>query len=251
MVFISFLFFGVVAGVVAIERNDGKTKDRKEKSGVDVKEVVDVPNVPIVVVTQMVEIVRTNIITQEVEKVKKTVKTEPLKSMPQIKSTPESREVSGWVDARQGTKIGDDIYLSIFSIEIQRIELVSMFEEREISRNKLLAINIDIKNMSSTKKYDYTTWRGRKFLLENDYGVLVDTFGNGYKRMKFGTSKIAEGIDDTQSVSLYPGTTLHDILVFEVPIANVEALFLKLPLKNIGTFGVVVFKIPINLISGR
>ena len=71
---------------------------------------------------------------------------------------------------------------------------------------------------------------------------LTDNFKNTYKRVNFGL--LAEVKGQIKSESIYPGKTVNDLLVFEVPLKNVQYLRLELPAENIGGSGKLRFQIP-------
>jgi hypothetical protein len=81
-------------------------------------------------------------------------------------------------------------------------------------------VKIRLINQSDTKKQSYTTWRGKMFSLERDFATATDNFDNVLKRIDFGFGTDIVGAVD-ESESIYPGKSLEDILVFEVPVAAV------------------------------
>ena len=116
-----------------------------------------------------------------------------------------------------------------------------------VSEDALLAITITVTNSSESKKLDYATVADTS-LLQDGVALLSDNFGNNYKRITFGTS---EPVGRQVRESLYPGASIEDVLVFEVPISRAEHLFLKLPGTRFGSEGHFVFALDAADITGR
>jgi len=116
------------------------------------------------------------------------------------------------------------------------------------SKDELLAVKIEIKNLTTTKKLEYRSWAGADFSIGRDYATLEDTFDNVYKRITFGMDK---PVGRLSAVSVYPGKSVTDILVFEKPLNTVKALRLELPAKNVGGTGMFRFEIPAETIKRK
>lgn len=106
-----------------------------------------------------------------------------------------------------------------------------------------LTIYLNVKNLSGTRKVDFTTWRGSGTSTFRDYATLTDNFQNQYKRYEDPT------ILTVYPYSLYPSQTIQDVLEFEPPLTNIEWLHLELPGNNFGGAGVVRFEIPASKIE--
>ena len=110
------------------------------------------------------------------------------------------------------------------------------------SASELLSFSFEVTNLSDTRKMNYQPWSGKLFQVDRNFATLKDNFGNNYKRIDFGIgSHPTDAIEHNES--LYPGKSLNDLLVFEVPIDNAEWLDLELPAKNFGSEGVFRFRI--------
>jgi hypothetical protein len=156
-----------------------------------------------------------------------------------------TREKLDWIHASDGAQLGSTV-VWVSKVEVRRVELEQLGDVGQ-SENRLLAITLIVLNDSPTKKVEYKTWRGNSWI-ERDFGILTDNFDNSYKRVTFGfTTEIAGGVRTSESI--YPGSQVEDLLVFEVPIEAAEMLFLDLPASNIGESGKIVFGIPASMIE--
>jgi hypothetical protein len=154
-----------------------------------------------------------------------------------------------WASAADPVRQGD-IELRVTQVLEGKVPLRTGFDDRETaSQDDLLAINIEMKNLSRSSKIEYSSWQGRDMAFSRDYATLQDNFGNGYKRISFGFGMDIVG--QTQSDSIYPGKSLADVLVFELPVDTAEYLNLELPAKNFGGEGMLRLRIPANMIQRR
>jgi hypothetical protein len=100
-----------------------------------------------------------------------------------------------------------------------------------------------IQNVSQTRKIDYPGWsRSSSAQLR-----LTDNFGNVYKRYDPGLLDTIIG-QVREPTSIHPGDRLEDLLVFEKPLPNVQALRLELPASAVGGSGSFRFLIPKSMI---
>lgn len=154
-----------------------------------------------------------------------------------------------WASAKSVVRQGD-VELSITRVQVGKVLLRGSFDSSETtSQNELLAIHVNITNSSRSKKVEYRSWLGRDLAFTRDYATLQDNFGNTYKRISFGFG--TEIIGHTQSGSVYPGKSLSDVLVFELPVDTVQYLNLELPAKNFGGDGMLRLQIPAQMIQRR
>ena len=109
-------------------------------------------------------------------------------------------------------------------------------------------IKLNLSNLSTTKKIDFTTWRGETLATGRDYARLTDDNGNEYKRINFGLNTISGRQND---YSIYPNQSCEDLLVFEKPVSNLKWLHLELPASNFGGSGMIRFEIPASRIISR
>lgn len=101
-----------------------------------------------------------------------------------------------------------------------------------VSDKDLLQIKISIENKSDSSKLQYKGWGGDS-LTTGHKAVLKDDLGNIYKPVTFGLLHRPAG--QKANESLYPGTILDDVLVFEVPVAKANMMHLMLPRRNYTT----------------
>ena len=129
-----------------------------------------------------------------------------------------------------------------------KVPLRSGFDDgASSSKDDLLAIYLEMINRSQNKKIEYRSWLGGDVAFSRDYAALHDNFGNTYKRISLGFSTKIVG--HTGSESIYPGKSLGDVLVFELPIDTAEYLRLELPAKNFGGEGMLRLQIPADMIQ--
>ena len=117
-----------------------------------------------------------------------------------------------------------------------------------------VAIELEIKNISDSKKIDFTTWqREDKGSRAAGYASLRDNVGNEYDQVDLMTMpRITDkGIVHTKTLSesIYPGKMIIDTLVFQPPVENVQYLDLELPAISFGEDGKFRVRIPVGMIE--
>jgi hypothetical protein len=120
--------------------------------------------------------------------------------------------------------------ISVVSAKIGKVPLLHMGEDSS-SKDDLLIVTVSIKNLSDLKKLEYETWGAQMF--SRSPATLEDDVGNSYKRINFGFGSNVVGHVE-RSESIYPGKSVTDVLVFELPVAGVKDLRISLPTKNVG-----------------
>jgi hypothetical protein len=156
---------------------------------------------------------------------------------------------SAWTKAGEIVASGD-MRIAVLSARIGEVDLVDTIRAHSSpwkSSETYLRILVNVTNGSPNKKADFATWMGRDYSLSRDYAVIRDKHGNTYKRISFGVSTRAENAIERES--LYPGTSLQDVLVFERPVDGFEYLRLELPADNFGGTGMIRFEIPADMIE--
>lgn len=154
-----------------------------------------------------------------------------------------------WASAEYPVQQGD-IQLQFVSAEVGNIEIKRTHSSRgrvSHSENELLAIHVEITNLSETKKIDYRTWAGGDISFGGDFATLQDEYGNTYKRIRFGLGSMPVG--RVRNASIRPGEPVTDILVFERPIDAAKMLRLELSAKNFGGEGMMRIEIPIDRVE--
>ena len=132
------------------------------------------------------------------------------------------------------------------------------------SKMNLLSIRIELTNLSNTRKLNYkpfTIRRGYKVYgrdygaymradkLLTDYATLKDNYGNSYRRFIY----FVDGRPRTAAMAkpgpVYPGKSIADTIVFEVPVENVKHLDLKIPAAGFGGVEPIYVRIPARKIK--
>ena len=164
---------------------------------------------------------------------------------PAARPAPAKLQDENWASASSPVKQGD-VQIRIVSARVDKVQIKDSFGDgTSPSKDALLAVTVEVTNLSQTKKLDYRTWAGADFALGRDFAALADNFGNSYKRITFGMDKPVGRIDRD---SIYPGKALTDVLVFEEPIESAEDLRLELPGENFNGTGMIRFQIPASMI---
>jgi len=105
--------------------------------------------------------------------------------------------------------------------------------------------HLHIQNTSRTRKYDYSTWGGSPtgiLDLGNGVATLKDDCGNSYATITF--RRNVQLVGRTSRATLYPGSSIEDLLVFEAPVAAAKSFLLRLPGEALEQKGDVRFSIP-------
>ena len=151
-----------------------------------------------------------------------------------------------WTNAANAVQQGD-IQVRVTDVSVGKVELERMFGDMAQSQDELLIITVQVNNLSSAKKLDFRTWRGGDFSVGRDVASLCDDNSNSYKRITFGASSVPVGGVSRESV--YPGKSVTDVLVFEVPVDVAQWLHIELPAGNFGGEGMIRLEIPASMIK--
>jgi hypothetical protein len=154
--------------------------------------------------------------------------------------------VIAWAPADSPIRQGD-VQVQVKSVRVGKVPLKEQFGNGgRTSKDVLLRIEIEVTNLSDTKKLDYHTWGGTSMSF-GKRTALADNFGNTYRLVNFGFSTEVAGA--TVADSVYPGKSVRDVVVFEEPIAKAERLDLELPASNFDGTGMLRFRIPVSMIQ--
>ena len=135
----------------------------------------------------------------------------------------------------------DGTKVNIVRSKISMVPLVEEFTGQESGSDTMhLIIELKIQNITETRKIDYLSWRRDLGSLQSN-ASLTDNFGNRYRYVEFVT-KYPKGA--VKSVSIYPGNSITDVLVFELPISKATSLKLKLPGENVGATSNIELTLP-------
>jgi len=150
-----------------------------------------------------------------------------------------------WASAETPIKQGD-VQVQVKAVKVGLIPLVDRREVTGKSKDSLLSIELEITNLSETKKLEYRTWGGRAVSF-GTHTRLTDNFDNGYKVVNFGFGSNVAG--SVESESVYPGKAIKDVIAFEEPVGKVEYLNLELPAEQFGGTGMLRIRIPASMIQ--
>ena len=146
---------------------------------------------------------------------------------------------------RKGTRGASDVSMKCGDIEVAvvdhgvgQIALTTLGNEGTTDHRYSL-VKLQINNSSVTKKYDYKTFRGGHVSCSTDSASATDKFGNTLKRIEFGCmSKVNGAIEGLNSI--YPNSSLKDILVFDRPVGGATSVLIEFPPANIGGTGELI-----------
>lgn len=158
-----------------------------------------------------------------------------------------------------GTTAEDDsVWVEIVSVKIDELEFQTKdrrFKESKSGKLKQesLQINVDIRNKTTSKKLFYSGW------CEDGFGTkrakLTDDHGNVYapRLHSSSTRLVTSKVVGHHVGPLYPGDSLNDVLVFEIPVDNAKELTLELPKSayNDKETGYLKLKFPMSSILKR
>jgi predicted RNA-binding Zn-ribbon protein involved in translation (DUF1610 family) len=149
-----------------------------------------------------------------------------------------------WADASKGPVQQDKVRVRVVSVTV---DFVTGKDFRDFkSEEKLLKIGLQVENLHPNRKVDYRGWGASSVFLSEGAPHLTDNFDNLYKRVTFGFVSHIDG--QVHSESIYPGKSVNDLLVFEVPVDTAKHLRLELPAKNFGGTGMLRLQIPKGMI---
>jgi len=151
-----------------------------------------------------------------------------------------------WAIARLPVRVGD-VELTFPSVRVGRVPIVDAIAGESFSREDLLAIEVEVRNFSGTRKVEYRTWSKADAYYEAT-AELIDGFGNSYPA-RAPSSYTARIAGATASGSVYPGGTLRDVLVFDPPVDAAEYLHLRLEGARVGVDGEFRVMIPTAMIE--
>jgi Domain of unknown function (DUF4352) len=136
----------------------------------------------------------------------------------------------------ENTRLADPVTVGDLTITLGRavIKKVPLTDNTDGSTGKskdaYLVIPLTIKNTSDGKKVDYQSWMGDR--IGDKHAKLTDDLGNNYRVIDFGIFNKPDG--HTEGDAIYPGKSLSDVLVFEVPTDKAKSFDLELPGDNLG-----------------
>src|SRR5262249_35204442 len=176
-----------------------------------------------------------------------------------------------WLDVRNGSVRLGDVGVKVISAVLGNVKIKNvLLGEETVSDRKYLCIRLEVQNLSKSHKLDFRGWSGAdagalnlgdllgaakngKKVAENLAGaavyaaILTDDAHNKYNRLKLDLgSEVAGQVQGEKSI--YPGTSLEELLIFEPPVAGAQFLRLQLPGSAYGGTDSLRLQIPTNLI---
>ncbi len=159
---------------------------------------------------------------------------------------PEKKPEAEWASAETPIRQGD-VQVQVKSARVGKVPLKERIGDGTgQSKDVLLMVELEVTNLSDTKKLDYRTWGGRAISFGNRT-ALTDNFDNRYKVVNFGFGDAVVG--SVESESVYPGKSVGDVLVFEEPIGKVQYLNLELSATQFGGEGMLRIRIPASMVQ--
>lgn len=163
-----------------------------------------------------------------------------------VDSPPAASEEAEWASAATPVRQGD-VQVQVKTARVAKVPLKDTFGDEGQSQEPLLMIELELTNLSDTKKLDYVSWGEQRISFGVRGTSLTDNFENRYKAINFGFGTHVVGAVGSESI--YPGKAVSDILVFENPIAKVEHLNLELPASQFEGDGMLRIRIPASMIQ--
>lgn len=134
---------------------------------------------------------------------------------------------AGCADVAAGTVASDgQVQVHYVTGRVGRVTFISGNNSKQVSDKDLLQIQIWVENLSDSAKLEYKGWGGEG-LSSGQKARLKDDLGNEYKAV--GSGILQKPVGQKSNESLYPGSSIQDVLVFEAPVAKAQVMHLILP----------------------
>lgn len=140
----------------------------------------------------------------------------------------------------------DGVVVRVLGGKIGVVKINKTFGGQSESSEDYLALKVTIRNTTTTKKIDYSSWTADRYSFGDRSAKLSDEHGNRYKRITLSLGDTVEG--QTSSASIRPGDNITDLLLFEEPIDAAKKLRLELPASAFGGEGYLRIEIPREMI---
>jgi DNA-directed RNA polymerase subunit RPC12/RpoP len=162
---------------------------------------------------------------------------------PKEAKAPLPKDEPEWADASKGSVELGQVRVRVQSVVVDFVK----FKQGGPSKDKQLLITLQVDNVDANRKVAFLGWGSSKFFGEKGGPQLRDNFGNKYNRNEVGWTNQIDG--QVGRVSVYPGKSITDLVVFEVPVEAVEHLRLELPASNFEGTGKLRLQIPKTMIQ--
>jgi hypothetical protein len=148
-----------------------------------------------------------------------------------------------WADASKQAAQQGEVRVRVSGVRIDLVALKGLTGNRT-SKDKLLQIDLTIDNLSATKLVHLRGWGGAEF---EGFPSLQDNFKNSYRKVSFGIFDRPVGQVERND-DIYPGKSITDVLIFDVPVQGIQYLRLSLPAENFDEEAELRFQIPATMI---
>jgi hypothetical protein len=162
-----------------------------------------------------------------------------------------AREVSEseWTDASSGVLQLGDTWIRVTSASVEHIGLQTQGQQRTLSPGKFLVLRLQLANNGATRRIDYQTWAHTRQGPSKHLVRLADQNGKTVPQASFLGG--VEPVGQVQTGFMYPGKSLDDFLIFEVPSGKIEHLHLELGASAFGGQGKLQFQVPRSMIKTK
>ena len=151
-----------------------------------------------------------------------------------------------WVDVSKLFWQRGDVRVSLENIVTSPVELKGPNGEKQYSRDRVLQVRLRIANVGVVRKIDFRSWSERptaeipapRLIDSYDRSVPAKTFEAGWQPRERITG-----------AGIFPGKSIEDLLVFELPEKNPEFVRLELPAAAFGETENVKLHIPMSLLN--
>lgn len=131
---------------------------------------------------------------------------------------------------------GDSVRVTI-SPEFRQLPVEEDLTNRKQLSERMFCIAVAVTNKSQEKKIDFEGWAN-----SIGFAILRDNLGNKYKMVDFGLGVSYPG--KIESASIYPGKSVEEVLLFEMPIDKATSFELTLSGERVGESRDLVIEFP-------
>ena len=151
-----------------------------------------------------------------------------------------------WVDIGSSSWQLDDVRLSVPAVRLEPLELTGPKNRKKVTKENVLQIWVRIKNVGVTRKIDYRGW---SVAAGEAAPRLTDPAGKVLPAKRFDPGWEPPG--RPQTITLFPGRSVLQLLVFEAPSSATDQFRLELPGAAFGSSETVRLLVPRSTINSR
>jgi multidrug efflux pump subunit AcrA (membrane-fusion protein) len=144
------------------------------------------------------------------------------------------------VEARH-TFSKDGLVVHVDDCSVRTVKVAPLDGTPRDTADEQLVVTLTVRNSTPDRKMEYKTWAGAEVSTGDDRAIVHDELGNYYRVVDYGI--FTKVVGRTEDESIYPGKSLSDVLVFEVPVAAAHSLIIKLPGGNVGLDEPITFNL--------